>query len=59
MAIDQLSRKRRDLQRAIVRLRSSCLIRSDRDAEILEITYGGWLTEMILHGRYFEEENEE
>jgi hypothetical protein len=40
------SRNGRDLQRAIVRLRSSRLIRKDRDEEVLEITYGDWLTEM-------------
>ena len=30
---------------------------NDRDEEVLEITYNEWLTELILHGRYYEEEH--
>lgn len=35
------------------------LMGNDRDEEVLEITYSDWLFEMILHRRYYEEEDED
>jgi len=36
---------------------TTCWIWNYRDEEILEITYNDWLTQMIRHSRYYEEEH--